>query len=415
MPYLTKYLSLILFICIVLVFIRQMYEYINQKRHYTKSIEFINTENRFKNFIIIFAIAVISRYVLYFIIYLLVYNPLVNTSFADALSGMLLRSDAPHYIDIAKDFYVTSGDARYFIVFLPLYPVIVSALNYFIGNYILSAYLISDVCLGIACYFLYEVARPYIGSKGAKHSVYLLLLFPVSFFLGGAFTESMFIMLCAIFFYLIDRDRYFPAAIIGFFAALTRNVGFLLVVPYLVKLYFDLKPGKVRGYKTYFKYASFSLLIVLGMGVYILINKLVTGNAFQFLVYAKEHWSQGLGFFSDSISILTYRAIIDAPEVSYTLFIPELISIFFALFVLLFGGKHLKPHYFAYAICYFAITMGATWLLSAPRYLMALLPIYIILGKVAAENKKACIAIYIFFSAALLYMTAAFSLGYYIY
>jgi len=59
--------------------------------------------------------------------------------------------------------------------------------------------------------------------------------------------------------------------------------------------------------------------------------------------------------------------------------------------------------------------MGATWLLSAPRYLMALLPLYIILGKVAAENKKECIAIYIVFSAALLYMTAAFSLGYYIY
>jgi len=414
LPEITKYFSLIMFAYIVYELCRQIY-FASKDEKYCKIKGNRRKENSISTFLIIFSIAVLSRYLLYFIIYIAVYNPVQPASFPDALKEMLLRSDAPHYIDIARDFYVTQGDARYFIVFLPLYPVMVNIVNMFFGNLVLSAYVLSDICFGIACYFIYELAIPHIGAKGAKQAVILLLLFPVSFFFGGAFTESMFLMFCAIFFYLLDKKKYFGAVCIGFFAALTRNVGFLLAVPYIVKVFFDIRPFANKNYKKFFWYASYSLLIFLGMGVYILINKLVSDNAFQFLVYAKEHWSQGIGFFPDTVRLLTYRTFTDPPEYMYTLFLPEIISIFFALGVLVYGGRYLKPHYLAFAICYFAVTIGATWLLSAPRYLMVLIPLYLILGKVAAENKTARVSLYLFFGATLLYMTAAFSLGYYIY
>lgn len=373
------------------------------------------TSTRFRTFLIIFVSAIVTRYVLYYIIYFFVFNPINPSTFLDALEQMLLRSDAPHYIDIMRDFYVTEGDARFFIVFLPLYPAVTSIVNVLFDNLIFSAYLVSDVCFGIACYFIYELAVANVGKKAAKHAVVLLMLFPVSFFYGGAFTESMFLMLCAVFFYLLDRNKYFGAACIGFFAALTRNVGFLLAVPLIIKLIYDIRPFSTKRYNEFIKYACYSFIIISGTLIYLLINKIVYDNAFQFLVYAKEHWSQGLGFFPDSISYLTYRAVTDLPVYKYNLFIPELISIFLALATLMYGGKYLKPHYFSYAVCYFGITIGAKWLLSAPRYLMVLIPLYFIWGKIAAENQKACIAFYLFFGGALIYMTAAFSLGYPIY
>ena len=412
-PIIAKWLSLAMFIFIAFILCKQLYE--NYKGNDLQTIKNKKIKKPILTFFLIFFVAIISRYLLYFIIYIFIYNPVEPSSFFDAINRMFMRSDAPHYIDIAKDFYVTSGDERFYIVFLPLYPFIINIVNVFINNYVFSAYLVSDICLGVGSYFLYLLAIPYIGEKGAKHSVLLFLLFPVSFFLGGAFTESMFIMLTAIFFYFLDKKRYFFAACIGFLAALTRNIGFLFIIPLIIKAFIDLKPYVTKKYNKFFWYSSYSLIILFGTGIYLLINELVTGNAFQFLVYAKEHWSQSIGFFPDSVSMLTMRIFADIPEYVYTLFLPEVISIFFVLAILCYGAKYLKPHYLAFTLVYFAVTIGATWLLSAPRYLMALLPIYIILGKIASEHKVAGITLYVFFSAALLYMTAAFSLGYYIY
>jgi len=410
LPQVTKYMSIIMFLYIVYELIKNMYKAYNDTLSY-KKINRSSGKSKIKTFLIIFCVAIISRYVLYFFVYLFVYNPANNVSFFDAMSQMLLRSDAPHYIDIMRDFYVTEGNARYFIVFLPFYPAVVSAVNILFNDLVFSAYLVSDICFGIACCFIYELAFPYIGQKAAKHSVILLMLFPVSFFFGGAFTESMFLMLCAIFFYLLDRNKYLGAACAGFFAALTRNVGFLLAVPLIIKLFYDIRPFESKKYGKFIKYACYSLIIASGMGVYLLINKLVYDNPFQFLIYANEHWSQGIGFFPDSISYLTYRAVTDIPFYKYYLFIPELIIIFFVLFTLMYGGKYLSPHYFIYVVFYFYLTMSATWLLSAPRYLMVLFPLYFIWGKMAAESRKACALLYFFFGSALIFMTAAFAMG----
>lgn len=406
----SKYASMIMFVGIIYIFVKQLYKNYNDKS--LSAIDY-NYEGSVKTFFGIFFVAIISRFVLYYIMYLVAIDPVDPTGFFETIgNSVALQADAGWYHEIVENFYVTKEYYKYAIVFMPLYPLTVRAVNVLFNNSIFSMFFVSDVCLGIACYFLYELAKPHIGKRGAKHAVILMLLYPVSFFLGLGFSESMFIMLCAIFFYLLDRDKYLAATCVGYFGALTRNVGILLVVPYIIKLFFDLRPLENKQYKQFIKNALYCLITIMGTMTYLIINKIIYGHAFQFMAFAKENWQQSLGCFWNSISSITYLALSPSSTDFITLYLPQLVMIFFTLAVLLYGGKYLEPHYFAFSICYFLVTIGAANLMSAPRYLMALIPVYLIIGKIASEDKKTAFLIYLFFISALIIMTTAYALEY---
>src|ERR1700716_1454754 len=53
------------------------------------------------------------------------------------------RWDGPHYLDIARDGYVTQGDERNWIVFYPLYPWAIRLLAFILRDYLLSAFAVS--------------------------------------------------------------------------------------------------------------------------------------------------------------------------------------------------------------------------------------------------------------------------------
>ena len=55
------------------------------------------------------------------------------------------------------------------------------------------------------------------------------------------------------------------------------------------------------------------------------------------------------------------------------LWITNLIAIFSSLIILALSAKFLCPSYVAWFIAYFVIAIGTTWLLSAPRYLIAII------------------------------------------
>lgn len=69
-------------------------------------------------------------------------------SFISTLESIWLKldTDAPHYIDIAENGYVTSGQHMYSIVFLPLFPALIKSFNYLFGNSFVSAGVINTLC-----------------------------------------------------------------------------------------------------------------------------------------------------------------------------------------------------------------------------------------------------------------------------
>ena len=119
-------------------------------------------------------------------------------------------------------------------------------------------------------------------------------------------------------------------------------------------------------------------LIPAGFAVYCWINYRVSGDPFQFMEYQRVHWSQQLNWFFNTAAYQLERAVSSfesSPHTFFGLWIPNLAAGFGSLILMLFAVKRLRPSYTAWFLAYFVIAIGTTWLLSAPRYLIALITV----------------------------------------
>ena len=117
------------------------------------------------------------------------------------------------------------------------------------------------------------------------------------------------------------------------------------------------------------------LLVPLGFAAYLWVNWRVAGDPFQFLVYQREHWGQRLGLFFNTAAYQTELAVKSFsgnPPYFWGLWLPNLVCAFGALALLTAAAKRLRASVLCWALGYFALAIGPTWLLSAPRYLAAL-------------------------------------------
>ena len=98
-------------------------------------------------------------------------------------------------------------------------------------------------------------------------------------------------------------------------------------------------------------------------------------DSFRFMEYQRVHWGQRLGWFFSTAAYQTEHAISSAasrPTDFRGLWLPNILAQLISLVIMTAAAKRLRPSYTAWFIAYFAVAIGATWLLSAPRYLAAL-------------------------------------------
>ncbi|OQB23632.1 MAG: Mannosyltransferase (PIG-V) [Firmicutes bacterium ADurb.Bin182] len=337
----------------------------------------------------------------------------------DKLSDILVKTDAPHYLGIAKNWYVTEGDPRFHIVFYPLYPVVIKAVWFFVKDYFTASLIVSGSCGAVSGILIYELALLDTERKEALRCVKYFLLLPAAFFFAAPMSESLFFMLSLGCMYLSRKKRFFLSCILGALAAFTRSLGIVLIVPVCLEMIAELVKeykNNARLLKRIFTYAAYLILIAFGFGAYLLINYAVWGNPWQFLVFQKEHWSQGLGLFFNTAAYQAENALknINDPHLLFGLWLPNILYMLLSLAVMIPAAKSLRASYTAYFFVYFFISMGATWLLSAPRYLTACFPLPMALAAIANDKKKDAAATVICAAGFAAYL-AAFAAGWYVY
>ena len=132
-----------------------------------------------------------------------------------------------------------------------------------------------------------------------------------------------------------------------------------------------------------------------GTGAYLLINKLVTGNAFMFSVYQKSNWSQSIGYFFDTPRYMYAHAAHYASSGDYAhllvFALPTLAVIFASLIIYLIRAKRLPASFNAYFLAYFVIAIGCTWLLSAVRYICVLVPFIAAIALLPKKKAGECL------------------------
>lgn len=339
-------------------------------------------------------------------------NGIVSGGFFESFERIWLYSgiDAPSYLGIAENWYVTSGDPMYHIVFFPFFPVLIRLFNLIFDNSLLSALVIntlSSVGIGLAAY---ELALIDHSRKDALRFVKYIFIIPASFFFFAPMTEALFLLLSLLCVYFARRSQYVYAAILGALASFTRSQGVLLMFPVAViavnnaVLSYKHSKNKKKLVTDLVKSGLCTLAIATGLVAYLGINYSVWGDAFQFSVFQREHWSQELGFFFETVQMIFDRlkegfeaatTMVFAQDYSFrlavALWLPQLLYIFASLFVMLFSVKRMDPAYTVFYIVYFIFSVGATWLLSAPRYLMACMSVPLGIT-VICKNIKADIA-----------------------
>ena len=238
----------------------------------------------------------------------------------------------------------------------------------------------------------YKLLRLDYTHKQAVRALKFLAVFPASFFFSGPMSESLFLLTAILCIYCIRTQKWLLGGLFGGYAAFTRSIGItLLVVLFIeyIREYFVCEKSEIER-TNIFKKFLFGFMVISGFGVYCCINYMVSGNFFKFAEYQKKHWGQGLGWFFDTVAYQTdlfVKNLEQNPVMSWGLWLPNLVMIALSLIIMLFAVKKLRPSYTAWFIAYFIIAIGATWLLSAPRYLVAYFPLAIALMLIT-ENIK---------------------------
>ena len=310
-------------------------------------------------------------------------------SFAESMKAWVC-GDGIHYLDIARDWYLSEGsvDRLVQLVFLPGYPLLIRLARVVLRDWTAAALAVSGLSYAGAGTLLYRLLRLDCEERTARRGLMVFLLTPGFFFFPAAMSESLFLLCCIGCIYLARRGKWLFAGLCGAYAAFTRSLGITLLVPLVMELVHGMITGETPKNRRLPACASL-LLVPLGFAAYLLINKQVAGDPFQFLTYQSEHWHQRFGLFFSTAAYQTDYAlgtVHDNPHNFYGLWLPNLIASFAALGVMIYGAGKIRASYSVWFLPYYFIAIGATWLLSAPRYLAAFFPLSAAMA--AAGEKK---------------------------
>jgi len=136
--------------------------------------------------------------------------------------------DGVHYLRIIGSGYADIGSQAFF----PFYPLLVRGIS---DLFHLSPYL-SGVIVSLASLAGSITIIKYLFPSKKYYYIFVLLLFPTSFFFVGLYTESLFLFLSLSFFLAIKKQKYLLASIIAGLASATRLVGVFLAFSLFIEL-----------------------------------------------------------------------------------------------------------------------------------------------------------------------------------
>jgi hypothetical protein len=285
--------------------------------------------------------------------------------------------DAQHYLYLAMHGYGATGDARNLIAFFPLYPALISAVAATGLPARSAALLISNLAGVVAAILLYEVARQDLRENAAFRAAAFFVIFPTAYFLLVGYTEALF---CALAFGAVlaaRRQRWLFAGLLGGLAAAARLTG-LALLPFLVIELYNAR----HTWRVAWQLILAPVAIVLGFLTYLATNLLVLGDAFAFITVQRQHWSHSLSApwvgFSDAIRGISWRV----PWEKLTVGGGEAAGGIAAYATSILSWLRLRPSDAAYATVLTVMVTFLPFWLSIPRYLLAMYPLFLLVGRI---------------------------------
>ena len=293
------------------------------------------------------------------------------------------RWDAMHYIRLAEQGYAAVGDSRVSLVFFPLYPWLVRLTAVVTSNYMLAALIVSgaaSIAAGLA--FRRMVALDE-SEAVARNAVWFLFIFPSSFFLHIAYTESLFLALTLGCFLAARTERWLWAGVLGAAASLTRVNGLILIPALMTEI--ALQYARTRRWRWSWLWLG---LVPLGFLGYLWLNYEVTGDYFAFTKIMREHWFKKFAWPWSGVRDLWFRS----RGLNINEGLNELIGVILTFVCAVVSWFRLRASYSVWITLNWLLITSTAYVLSVPRYALTLFPIFILFS-LASTGRRLVFAI----------------------
>jgi Mannosyltransferase (PIG-V) len=339
--------------------------------------------------------------------------------FLNAVVSPAARFDSAWLLEIADHGYAI--DAR--TAFFPLYPMLVAALAAVTGGSTLVAGIaVSVLCSLAALYLLHRLVALDHGLEVARTTVWIVACFPLAFCLSAVYTESLFLLLSVGSLYAARLGNWPAACACAGLAAGTRSAGILLVLPLLVVMLYGPRADRAaaglrltmrdlrKSWRPRYRLGREALwlgLVPLGLVSYLAFLGIATGDPFATFA-AQGEWSRifapfagiALGIWWGLVGIwellpgfgMPDGAMVggSAPEQGAVRNIVNLLFLASACWLLVQVARRLAPGDFVCAFSSLALPLsvpaGGNPLLSFPRFMLVVYPLWIALAIWAVER-----------------------------
>ena len=318
-------------------------------------------------------------------------------AFFNDFHGHWVRWDAEGYLELARQGY--NAQTESYLVLLPLYPALVKGLSFLLmGNVTLAGFLISNLALVGAGWAMYLLVQESQGQVAARRAVQLLMFSPLSVFFSVPYAESLFLFLTLLSVLLARRQGFIGAVVAGMFAAATRLVGILTIIPvFLEVLKYErsvhLWPRhKARCVARLALYTLLTAMISLGFVAYLLVNRFAMGDAAAFINVQLADWNQTFGSLANTLRYSIETALASqgqSPEWLLGVWIPQSAAIILSVGLLLWLSPRMEPGDGLYAWVYLTLTFAPTWLLTGPRMALTMYSVYPMLTLLVSRRNSA--------------------------
>lgn len=397
----------------------------------------IYSKSDVKTLISVLSVFFLNKVVILIPTYIAIHKRLRGLCIYDAAVKLLLddftKWDAKWYSNIAALGYYSKASAAFF----PFYPLLSKAIGNISGiGTIYAGYVISNLAFISAIYLGRRLLLLDYEKRDANRIILLMALFPTSFYFSAYYTESLFLMTFLLSLYAMRKKKWALAGIGGFFAAMTRNTGIFLVIPFVIEYlvneigitYGDLKKPfglaariDIRHSMKYRK-ILWVIAIPSSTGLYMLYLQRRFGDPLAF----KDSESY-FHRYSMNPFICIFRGIFETisksighsyPKSTGYYYLYVLAFTLLALITLVLSVGKIRFSYWAVMLLSIMIPLSEPYLgklndyfTSFPRYMLVIFPVYIGIYEIIRRKTIAYIPLLFYFGVFLAISTYLWSRG----
>jgi Dolichyl-phosphate-mannose-protein mannosyltransferase len=328
--------------------------------------------------------------------------------------------DGAWYSEIATQGYGVRAPES--TAFFPLYPLFVKFGSSLAGGPAVWGVVISLLCTAFALFFVYRIAENLYGVRAARASTLALAFFPTAFFLNAVYTEALFLALTSGAVWAARvRGNLLLAGMFGAFAAATRNLGVLLLIPLFFEWVHRRQALGLRG-------LAWLVLVPAGLVAYAAFLRQRFGDPLVFARQQSAYWEreltgplttlgrawhdagEGMKYVLDPSTLFLGAPAGPSLEASNTL---NLVFLIFFLLVMLVGFVVLPPDlsiYTSLIVLLPVLTPAPEFpLMSLPRFVLGAFPVFLVLGYLLSRSRLALVSYLVLCGGLGVALTAMFT------